>query len=171
VQLQGLPTSVAPIESEPASANDRGANEQLEMRSQREDGEQVDKPLISPLPAAADLAVGASNIRFEHMLALVAAVLALAAGMVRQVFKLFVVRRLRRRRSALRREWEAASATRAPVSSAFADMVPVVRHVVHDPVAATRFADIARRPASHRNPSHDIAEYGLTFGDRRRVNS
>jgi hypothetical protein len=172
VQLQGLPTSVAPNESEPASTSDRGADEQLEMRSQREDGEQVDKPLISPVPAADDLAVGAtSNIRFEHMLALVAAVLALAAGMVRQVFKLFVVRRLRRRRSALRREWEAASATRAPVSSAFADMVPVVRHVVHDPVAATRFADIARRPASHRNPSHDIAEYGLTFGDRRRVNS
>jgi hypothetical protein len=164
MQLQSLPISPAPIEPESAPASDRAADEQLEMRPQREEGEQVDKPLIGPVPTAADLAAGAtSNIKFEHMLALVAAALALAAGMVRQVFKLFAVRRLRRRRSALRSQWEAASATRAPVSSAFANMVSVVRHadVVHDPVAATRSADIARQPASRRDPSHDIAEYGV----------
>jgi hypothetical protein len=160
MQLQSLPTSAAPIEPESAPASDRGADEQLETRPQREEGEQVDKPLIRPVPTATDLAAGAtSNIRLEHMLALVAAALALAAVIVRKVFKLFVVRRLRRRRSALRSQWEAASATRAPVSSAFANMVAAVRHadVVHDPVAATRSADIARKPAGRRDPSHDIA--------------
>jgi len=161
MQSQSLPTSAAPIKPESAPSSDRGADEQLEMRRQREEGEQVDQPLIRPVPTAADQAAGA--IRFEHMLALIAAALALAAVVVRQVFKLFAVRRFRRRRSAHRSQWEVASATPAPVSPEFANMLAAVRHadVVHDPVAATRSADIARKPASRRNPSHDIAEYGI----------
>jgi hypothetical protein len=145
MQLPSLPTSAAPIEPKPAQSSDRGAREQLEMTPPREQGEQVDKPLITP--AAADRAAGAtSDITFEHMLALVAAALALAAAVVRQVFKLFAARRLRRRRSAMR-----------------ADMLSAVRHadVVHDPVAASPSADIARKPASRHNPSHDIAAYGI----------
>src|SRR5262249_9039263 len=137
MQLQSLPTSAAPIEPQSAPTSDRGADEQLKMRPQREQGEQVDKPLITPVPTAADPAAGAaSNIRFEHIPALVAAALALAAVIIRKVFKLFLVRRLRRRRSALRSQWEAVSATRAPVSPASANMVSAVRYadVVDDPV-------------------------------------
>ena len=82
------------------------------------------------------------------MLALVAAALVLAAVIVRKVFKLFTVRRLRRRRSLLRSDWEAAGETPAPVASAFADMV-ALHHADVDP-DATRLADFSRMPAASR---------------------
>ena len=53
--------------------------------------------------------------------------------------------------------------TCAPVSSAFADMMPAVHlaDVDHDPLAAIRSADVARKPASRRNPGRDVADYGI----------
>ena len=159
MQLQSLPTAAAPIEPAPSPAAARGADEQLETRPQRDEGEQVATPLTTAVPAAADPAAGAtSDIKPEHLLALLAAALALAGMIVRKVVKFFVVRRLRRRRSTLRSQWEA--------EREFANMASAVRHadVVHEPVAATR-ADVARKPAMSRDPSRDIAESGLEDPD------
>jgi hypothetical protein len=117
-----------------------------------------------PIPTADDPAAGATSaISFEHMLVLVAVALALSAGMVRQVFKLLVVQRLRRRRSALRSQWEAATTARAPALPDLGNMSSPARHadVVHDPVAAARSDDIARKPANRPDPSRDLAEHGI----------
>jgi hypothetical protein len=166
--LQSPPTSAAPIEpqsapaSDPPASNGR-ADEQLEKRSSREGGERLDEPSITSVPTAPDPAAGgAFNIRLEPMLALVAAALALAAVIGRKVVRLIVVRRLRRRRSALRSQWLAACAMQEP-ASAFATTAAAARHadVAHDAVAATRSADGARRPAGRRDPGHDIAESGI----------
>jgi hypothetical protein len=163
MQLQSPPTSAAPVESEPAPARDQATGEQSEMRPQAEAGEQVDKPSIMPIPTADDPAAGASDTKFEHMLILVALALALSAGMVRQVFKLLVVQRLRRRRSALRSQWEAASAMHAPALPELGNLTSPGRRadVVHDRVAAAHSDDIARKPAHRRDPSHDVAEHGI----------
>jgi hypothetical protein len=166
-QLQSAPTSAAPIESEPAPARDQPTGQPSEMRPQAEAGEQVDKRSMMPAPTADDPAATAtSDIRFEHMLVLLAVALLLTAGMVRQVFKLLVVQRLRRRRSALRSQWEAASATRAPMLRELGNTSSAIRHadVVHDPAAA-RVDDVARQPTKLRDPSHELAEYGVE--DRR----
>jgi hypothetical protein len=159
MQLQSLWAAAAPIASEPALSSNRGAGQQSEMQPQREQGEQVDEPSARPVPTAADQAADAtSNVRFEHMLALAAAALALAAVIARKVFKLFAVRWLRRRRSALRSQWDAVSATRAPVPSVFANTIAAGRHadVAHDPVGATRSAHIARIEESLRLLLHDL---------------
>jgi hypothetical protein len=167
-QLQSPPTSVAPTESEPALARDQGAAEQSQMQPQAEAAEQVDKPSMMPTPTAGDPAAAAtSDIRFEHMLVLLAVALLLTAGMVRQVVKLLVVRRLRRRRSALRSQWDAASAARAPMLPELGNTSSAIPHaeVVHDPAAAARFDDVARQPTKLRDASHELAQYGIE--DRR----
>jgi len=154
VQLQSPPTSAAPIEPAPAAASARGADEPLETRPQRDEGEQVATPSTTPVPAAVDPAADARfDIKPEHLLALIAAALALAGVIVRKLVNLLVVRRLRRRRSALRSQWEATRAT------AIADMASAARHaeVVRDPVAAP--------PAIGRDPSLDIAEHGIEGRD------
>jgi hypothetical protein len=147
VQLQSLPTPAAPIELAPAAASARGADEPLETRPQRDEGEQVATPSTTPVPAAVDPAAdGPFDIKPEHLLALIAAALALAGVIVRKLVNLLVVRRLRRRRFALRSQWEATRAT------AIADMASAVRH-----------ADADRQPAiSH---DHDIAEHGIEDPD------
>jgi hypothetical protein len=167
MQLQSLPKAAAPTEPEPAAASDRVADEPLEMRPQREEGEQIDKPSTRPdsIPGDSASAV-AFDMTFEHMLALLAAALALAAVIVRKIFKQLAVRRLRRRRSALRSQWEAA--THAPVPDASANAASTVRHaeVVHEPAAAPRSADVDRRPANSRDPGHDFADDEI---DDRRI--
>ena len=172
--LQGLPAPAAQIEPEPAPAAaiepepepsiDRDAGQQPAAPPQHEAGEQNGRPSMQAAASADDPGAAAtSDLRLEHMLALVAAALVLAAVIVRKVFKLFTVRRLRRRRSLLRSDWEAAGETPAPVASAFADMV-ALHHADVDP-DATRLADFSRMPAASRNLSHAIAERDIEIGD------
>jgi len=164
MELQSLSTSAAPIEPESARASDRGAVEPLEKRSWRQERDRVDNPSIMSIPTAPDPAAGAtSNIRLELVLALVAAALALAALIARKVVRLIVVRRIRRRRSALLGQWQAASATHVRASSAFANTASAAGHagVDHDAVAATRSADSTRKREGRRDASHDIAKYGI----------
>jgi hypothetical protein len=171
--LQGLPAPAAQIEPEPAPAAaiepepsiDRDAGQQPAAPPQHEAGEQNERTSMEAVASADDPGAAAtSDLRLEHMLALVAAALLLAAVIVRKVYKLFAVRRLRRRRrSLLRSHGEAASAAPAPLPSAFADMM-AVHHAELDPDAA-RFDNIARMPAASRNLSHAIAERDIEIGD------
>jgi hypothetical protein len=162
--IEPEPAPAAAIEPEPAPSIDRDADQQPATPPRREAGEQNDRPSMAAV-ASADDPGGAvtSGLRLEHMLALIAAALALAAVIVRKVFKLFTVRRLRRRRSLLRSDWEAASETPVPVAAAFADMV-AVHHADLDP-DATRLADFSRMPAASRNLSRAIAERDIEIGD------
>ena len=158
--IEPEPTPAAAIEPEPAPSIDQ----QPATPPQREAGEQNDQPSMEAVASADDPGAAAtSGLRLGPMLALVAAALALAAVIVRKVFKLFTVRRLRRRRSVLRSDWEAAGATPVPVASAFADMV-AVHHADLDP-DATRLADFAGMPAASRNLSRAIAERDIEIGD------
>jgi outer membrane biosynthesis protein TonB len=162
--IEPEPAPAAAIEPEPAPSVDRDADRQPAAPPQRQAAQQHDRPSMQAVASADDPdAVATSDLRLEHMLALIAAALALAALIVRKVFKLFTVRRLRRRRSLLRSHWEAASPTPAPVASAFADMV-AVHHADVDP-DATRLANIARMPAASRNLSRAIAERDVEIGD------
>ena len=103
----------AAIEPEPEPSIDRDAGQQPAAPPQHEAGEQNGRPSMEAAASADDPgAAAASDLELEHMLALVAAALVLAAVIVRKVFKLFTVRRLRRRRSLLRSDWEAAGETR-----------------------------------------------------------
>jgi hypothetical protein len=156
-----LPTSAAAIDREPASTSDRDADQQSELPSQN------DMPLVWPVLTAADLAAAeASPVKSAHMLALVAAALALAAFIIRKIFRLFAVRRLRLRRYNLRTQWDStasATANRQHVSPAFDSTVAAAHpaDVVHNPVAATRPVHVAPRPATRRSPSHDIEDYDI----------
>jgi hypothetical protein len=157
----GLPTSIAAAERQPALTRDSDADEPSETRPRE------DMPLIWPVLTAADLdAVEASTVKADHMLALAAAALALAVMIVRKIFKLFTVRRLRRRRSALRAQWDgaaSASGARAPVAPAFAATPAAARPVrgVHNRPAAPRLVELARQPATRRNPNHDFDDHPI----------
>ena len=157
----GLPTSIAAVERKPALTSDSDADEPSETRPRE------DMPLIWPVLTAADLgAAEVSTVKADHMLALAAAALALAAMIVRKIFKLFTVRRLRRRRSALRAQWDgaaSASGARAPVAPAFA-ATPAAAHPVggvHNRPAAPRLVELARQPATRRNPNHDFDDHAI----------
>jgi hypothetical protein len=156
----GLPTSIAAVERKPALTSDSDADEPSETRPRE------DMPLIWPVLTAADLgATEASTVKADHMLALAAAALALAAILVRKIFKLFTVRRLRRRRSALRAQWDgaaSASGARAPVAPAFA-ATPAPAHP--NPPAAPRLVELARQPATRRNPNHDFDDHAIEDPD------
>jgi hypothetical protein len=157
----GLPTSIAAVERKPALTRDSDADEPSETRPRE------DMPLIWPVLTAADLdAAEVSTVKADHMLALAAAALALAAMIVRKIFKPFTVRRLRRRRSALRAQWDSAasaSGARAPVAPAFAATPAAARPVggVHNPRAAPRLVELARQPATRRNPNHDFDDHAI----------
>jgi hypothetical protein len=157
----GLPTSIAAVERKPALPSDSDADEPSETRPRE------DMPLIWPVLTAADLdAAEASTVKADHMLALAAAALALAIMIVRKIFKLFTVRRLRRRRSALRAQWDGAaraSGVRAPVAPAFAATPAAARPVggVHNRPAAPRLVELARQPARRRNPYHDFDDHPI----------
>jgi len=154
--LQSPPPTVAPIEPESAPARDQNVDAPSEAQPPQEESEQVEKPLITPVPAAADPADATSGITFEWMLALFAAALGFAAIIARKIFKALVVRRLRRRRSVLRTQWEAESAT------AIADMASTARQadVVGGAVAAARSTEMTRGPMGGRDRSrHEIAEH------------
>jgi hypothetical protein len=162
-QLEPEPAPAAAIESEPAPSIGRDADQQPAAPPQRAAVQQHDRPSMEPVASAEDPGAGAPfDIRLEHMLALFAAALALAAIIVRKVFKLFTARQLRRRRSLLRSHRE-EDASAAPVPSAFADMV-AVHHADVDP-DATRLADFTRMPAASRNLSRAIAERDIEIGD------
>src|SRR5262249_27640605 len=118
---QSPPPAAAPTEPEAAPVRDHNADAPLQAQPLREASEQVEKPLITQVSAAAEPADATSGITFERMLALFAAALVFAALIVRRIFKAFAIRRLRRRRSVLRGQWEAASAT------AIADMPSTAR--------------------------------------------
>ena len=163
--IEPEPAPAAAIESEPAPSIDRDADRQPAAPPQHEAGEQNGRPSMEAAASADDPGAAAtSDLRLEHMLALIAAALLLAALTVRKVFKLFAVRRLRRRRrSLLRSQWQEAGAAPAPLPSAFADMM-AVHHAELDPDAA-RFDNIARMPAASRNLSRAIAERDIEIGD------
>ena len=159
----GAGTCRCVIEPEPEPSIDRDAGQQPAAPPQHEAGEQNGRPSMEAAASADDPGAAATSDLRPSMLALVAAALVLAAVIVRKVFKLFTVRRLRRRRSLLRSDWEAAGETPAPVVSAFADMV-ALHHADVDP-DATRLADFSRMPAASRNLSHAIAERDIEIGD------
>jgi hypothetical protein len=160
--IEPEPAPAAAVEPEPAPSIDQDADRQPAAPPQHEAGEQNERTSMEAAASADDPgAAVTSDLRLEHMLALVAAALLLAAVIVRKVYKLFAVRRLRRRRrSLLRPHGEAAS---APVPSAFADMM-AVHHAELDPDAA-RFDNIARMPAASRNLSRAITERDVEIGD------
>ena len=92
------------------------------------------------------------------MLAYVAAALALVM-IVRKVFRLFAVRRLRRRRLALREQWnQDMRDASGRAGSGIADMVAAPGPAQHRRklVAVPRIAEIARPAADEWDPDHDI---------------
>ena len=121
-------------------------------------------PLIWPVVSAAEFASAEQPpglaVRLEPMLAYVAAALAIIM-IVRKVFRLFAIRRLRRRRLALREQWNQelrATHSCEPVSPAFADTVAAPRPAQHRRklVAVPRTAEIPRPPADDHDPDHAI---------------
>ena len=118
-----LPTSANAVDGEPASAID-GAGEHAGMHPED------DMPLT--VLTAADLdaaeALPGWSPKSEPKLVYVAAALALLM-IVRKVFRLFAIRRLRRRRLMLREQWnqERATRSREPIPQAFAGAVAATR--------------------------------------------
>jgi hypothetical protein len=127
--LQSLWAAAAPIASEPPLSSEPGAAEQSEIQPPHEQGRQADEPSATSVLSVADPPAGAiSNTRLAT-LALVAAALALAAVIALKVLKLFFVRWLQRRRSALRRQRVATSAASAPEPSDFAERSAHIAHI------------------------------------------
>jgi hypothetical protein len=151
-----LPASANAVDGEPASAIN-GAGENAAMHPED------DMPLTLPVLAAADLEA-AERLpgwapKSQPMLVYVAAALALLM-IVRKVFRSFALRRLRRRRLALREQWNQERATRSwePISQAFAGPVAATRpaHARRKSVALPRVAEIPRPPADDRDSDHGI---------------
>jgi len=163
-----LPTSDHAVDAEPASASDGAARGLAAIHPED------DMPLIWPVLSATDLAAAGP----PPMLAYVAAALALVM-IVREVFRWFAVRRLRRRRLALREQWNQelwARRAREPVSPAFAGTIVASRPAQsrRKSVVVPRTAEIARPPADDRDPAHGREVIGaeetlqqLLYGRRR----
>ena len=144
-----LPASADAVDGEPASAID-GAGEHAGMHPED------DMPLT--VLTAADLdaaeALPGWSPKAAPKLVYVAAAMALLM-IVRKVFRLFAIRRLRRRRLALREQWNEWRAThsREPIPQAFAGAVAATRpaHSGRNSVAVPRTAEIPRPPADDRD--------------------
>jgi hypothetical protein len=149
-----LPASADAVDGEPASAIN-GAGEHAGMHPED------DVPLT--VLTAADLdaaeALPGWSPKAAPKLVYIAAALALLI-IVRKVFRLFAIRRLRRRRLALREQWNEWRATRSrgPLSEAFAGTVAATRtaHSGRNSVAVPRTAEIPRPPADDRDSDHGI---------------
>jgi hypothetical protein len=155
-----LPTSTNAVDGEQASASNSAPGEPAAMHPEDE------MPLIWPVLSPAELTAAewppGLAARWGPMLAYVAAALALVM-IVRKVFRLFAVRRLRRRRMALREQWNQELQARRqgePVSPAFPDMVAAPRPAQHrrKSVAVPRIAEIAHPPADERDPDHEALD-------------
>jgi hypothetical protein len=154
--LSALPASADAVDSEPASAID-GAGEYAAMHPED------DMPLTLPVLTATDLDAAEGlpgwSPKSEPRFVYVAAALALLM-IVRKVFRLFAVRRLRRRRLALREQWneERATRSRGPLSQAFVGAVAATRqaHSRHKSVTVPRTAEIPLPPADDRDSDHGI---------------
>ena len=156
-----LPTSANAVDGELASASNGAAGGPAATED--------DMPLIWPVLSAAELASAERPpglaARLEPMLAYVAAALAIIM-IVRKVFRLFAIRRLHRRRLALREQWNQelrATHSCEPVSPAFADTVAAPRPAQHRRklVAVPRTAEIPRPPADDHDPDHAIEALGV----------
>jgi len=156
-----LPTSANAVDGELASASNGAAGGPAATED--------DMPLIWPVLSAAELASAERPpglaARLEPMLAYVAAALAIIM-IVRKVFRLFAIRRLHRRRLALREQWDQelrATHSCEPVSPAFADTVAAPRPAQHRRklVAVPRTAEIPRPPADDHDPDHAIEALGV----------
>jgi hypothetical protein len=153
-----LPTSTNAVDGEQASASNSAPGEPAAMHPEDE------MPLIWPVLSPAELTAAewppGLAARWGPMLAYVAAALALVM-IVRKVFRVFAVRRLRRRRMALRGQWnQELQATRRgePVSPAFADKVAAPGAAEHSRklVTVPRIAEIALPAADECDPDHNI---------------
>ncbi len=151
-----LPTLASAVDGEPAIASNDAAGEPVAMHP----GD--DMPVIWPVLTAADHAAAEQppgmTVNLEAMLAYVAAALALVM-IVYKVFRLFAARRLRRRRMALREQWNQTlpvTPLREPV--VFADTVAAAcpTQPGRKLVAVPPTAKIALAPADDRDPDHDI---------------
>ena len=160
-----FPRSYGSVAREPSSARSRYAEERMAADSQD------DMPLIWPVLTSADLAVAGSPslsaVDSEHLFALLAGSLALAAVIVHLVFKPVAAGRpgwfghRDQRRSASN-----TPRPPRPAPPALADPAPIARQadVVRKPAAATRRGDIGRQPPKAReetgerpsDPTHDI---------------
>lgn len=144
-----LPTSANAVDGEPASAID-GAGEHAGMHPAD------DMPLTVLTAADLDAAEALPGWipKSEPKLVYVAAALALLM-IVRKVFRLFAIRRLRRRRLMLREQWnqERATRSREPIPQAFAGAVAATRpaHSGRNSVVVPRTAEIPRPPADDRD--------------------
>ena len=156
-----LPTSANAVDGELASASNGAAGGPAATED--------DMPLIWPVLSATELASAERPpglaARLEPMLAYVAAALAIIM-IVRKVFRLFAIRRLHRRRLALREQWNQelrATHSCEPVSPAFADTVAAPRPAQHRRklVAVPRTAEIPRPPADDHDPDHAIEALGV----------
>ena len=149
-----LPASADAVDGEPASAIN-GAGEHAGMHPEE------NMPLTVLTAADLDAAEGLPgwSPTSAPRLVYVAAALALLM-IVRKVFRLFAIRRLRRRRLALREQWnqERATRSRGPLSQAFAGTVAATRpaHSRHKSVAVPRTAEIPLPPADDRDSDHGI---------------
>jgi hypothetical protein len=125
---------------------------------------QDEMPLVWPVLSTADLAAAKpSTVKSEHMLGLAAVALALAAIIIRKIFKLFTIRRLRRRRHDLRVQWdgrENSSGPRKPVAPTTAAAAHLVA-AIHKPPAAPRPVKFPRKPATRRNLSYDFDNHAI----------
>src|SRR5262245_12783093 len=121
------PTSANAADGEPASAIN-GAGEHAGLNSED------DRPLTMPVFTAADLEAAerlpGRTPKTEPIFVYVPAALALLM-IVRKVFRLFAIQRLRRRRLVLREQWnqERATHSRGSISQAFAGTVAAPRPV------------------------------------------
>jgi hypothetical protein len=155
-----LPTSANAVDGEPASAINGAGDAGMPSEDHM--------PLTLPVLSGADLEAAerlpAWAPKLEPMLVHVAAALVLLV-IVRRVFRLFAVRRLRRRRLALRDQWnqERETRSRGPTSQTWADTVAAScpAHSRRNLVAVPRTAEIPRPPADDRDSGHGIQAPGV----------
>ena len=134
-QAEAAPISASPIQPPSLTQNDPDADTQLQVGLQHRESEPADEASTGPVVTAASPGTPSiAKVGFEDII-LIAAAVALVGTILRSSFRLLVVRRLRRRRVALRRQWETASATHPAVSAAVAASASAGRH-----------ADLARQP-------------------------
>jgi hypothetical protein len=154
VDSESFPASADAVDGEPASAID-GAGEHAGMHPE----ENMPLTVLTAADLDAAEALPGWSPKSEPKLVYVAVALAFLM-IVRKVFRLFAIRRLRRRRLMLREQWnqERATRSREPIPQAFAGAVAATRpaHSGRNSVAVPRTAEIPLPPADDRDSDHGI---------------
>jgi hypothetical protein len=127
-QPEAAPISASAIQPPSLTQNDPDPDTQLQVGLQHRASEPAEQASTGPIVTAASPGTPSiAQLSFQDIV-LLAAALALVGTILRSIFRLLLVRRLRRRRVALRRQWETAKATRPPRSAAVAASASAGRH-------------------------------------------